>query len=29
MNVIRIAAEAEARVTGALTWVAASLPATL
>ena len=29
MNVIRIAADVETRVTGALTWVAASLPATL
>lgn len=29
MNVITIAADAEARVTGALTWVAASLPAKL
>jgi hypothetical protein len=29
MNGIRIAADAEARSTGALTWVAASLPATL
>jgi hypothetical protein len=29
MSVIRIAADAESRVTGALSWVAASLPATL